>query len=92
MCSGYYDYHSGHSPAFPNSDKFQRMIVYPQQWLNDLDTTGKRIVVVGSDATAATLIPQLVATARHVTMLQCSPTYVVSRPSEDVVANFVCAY
>ena len=88
MCSGYYDYNSGHSPDFPNSDKFQGEIVHPQHWPEDLNTEGKKIVVVGSGATAVTLIPQLAATAKHVTMLQRSPTYVVSRPSEDVVANF----
>jgi monooxygenase len=88
MCSGYYDYNNGYSPEFPNKEDFRGTIVHPQHWPEDLDIKDKKIVVVGSGATAVTLIPQLAKKASHVTMLQRSPTYVVSRPSEDVVAKF----
>ncbi|SIQ38491.1 MULTISPECIES: flavin-containing monooxygenase [Acidiphilium] len=87
MCSGYYDYDGGHLPAFPDAASFGGRIVHPQSWPADLDYVGKRIVVIGSGATAVTLVPELAKTAAHVTMLQRSPTYIVSRPSEDAFAN-----
>ncbi|MCW8305827.1 NAD(P)/FAD-dependent oxidoreductase [Acidiphilium sp. PA] len=87
MCSGYYDYDGGHMPAFPGADSFSGRIVHPQSWPADLDYAGKRIVVIGSGATAVTLVPELAKSAAHVTMLQRSPTYIVSRPSEDAFAN-----
>ena len=87
MCSGYYDYAAGYTPAFEGTADFQRRIVHPQHWPADLDHAGKRVVVIGSGATAVTLVPAMAATAAHVTMVQRSPTYVVSRPAEDRIAN-----
>jgi cation diffusion facilitator CzcD-associated flavoprotein CzcO len=91
MCSGYYNYARGHAPAFPGSDIFAGRIVHPQFWPSDLDYAGKRVVVIGSGATAVTLVPEMAKTAAHVTMLQRSPTYIVARPSEDAVANWLRA-
>jgi len=82
MCSGYYSYDEAYRPTFPGEDGFRGRIVQPQFWPRDLDWRGKRVVVVGSGATAVTLVPSMAADAAHVTMLQRSPTYVVSRPSE----------
>ena len=87
MCSGYYNYAKGHAPAFTGSDDFAGRIVHPQFWPDDLDYAGKRVVVIGSGATAVTLVPAMAETAAEVTMLQRSPTYVVSRPAEDRAAN-----
>lgn len=84
LCSGYYDYQEGHSPTWPAFDTFEGRVVHPQFWPEDLSVAGKRVVVIGSGATAVTLVPALVAKgAAHVTMLQRSPTYIVSRPSHD---------
>ncbi|URW76713.1 NAD(P)/FAD-dependent oxidoreductase [Sphingomonas donggukensis] len=91
MCSGYYDYAKGYAPDFPGSDRFAGRIVHPQFWPEDLDYASKRVVVIGSGATAVTLVPEMAKTAAHVTMLQRSPTYVVSRPSEDALANWLRA-
>ena len=91
MCSGYYDYAAGHAPDFPDADRFAGRIVHPQHWPEDLDYDGRRVVVIGSGATAVTLVPELARRAAHVTMLQRSPTYVVSRPSEDRFANWLRA-
>ena len=87
MASGYYNYARGHAPAFPGQVRFGGRLVHPQFWPEDLDYAGKRVVVIGSGATAVTLVPEMAKTAAHITMLQRSPTYVVSRPSEDRVAN-----
>jgi monooxygenase len=87
MCAGYYRYDEGYAPAFPGSERFTGTVVHPQQWPEDLDYAGKRVVVIGSGATAVTLIPAMARTAAHVTMLQRSPTYVVSLPAEDPVAK-----
>ncbi|WP_281256614.1 flavin-containing monooxygenase [Melittangium boletus] len=87
MCSGYYNYAEGHRPPFPGEARFQGTFVHPQFWPERLDYTNKRVVVVGSGATAVTLVPEMARTAAHVTMLQRSPTYVVSRPAEDRIAN-----
>ncbi len=87
MCSGYYRYDAGYTPEFEGSARFTGRIVHPQHWPDDIDTRGKRIVVIGSGATAVTLVPELAKTAAQVTMLQRSPTYVVARPSEDAMAN-----
>jgi monooxygenase len=87
MCSGYYDYSGGHQPEFPGREAFKGDVVHPQLWPIDLDYRGKNVVVIGSGATAVTLLPQLAKDAAHVTMLQRSPTYVVSRPSEDAIAR-----
>ncbi|HXI86401.1 MAG TPA: NAD(P)/FAD-dependent oxidoreductase [Parvularculaceae bacterium] len=89
MCSGYYDYAQGYSPAFPGADRFRGRIVHPQKWPEDLDYGGKRVVVIGSGATAVTLVPAMAQSAAHVVMLQRSPTYIASRPAEDKIANFL---
>ena len=89
MCSGYYRYDEGYSPTFEGSERFQGPIVHPQHWKDDLDYTNKRVVVIGSGATAVTLIPSMTDKAAHVTMLQRSPTYVVSWPEKDVFANIL---
>jgi cation diffusion facilitator CzcD-associated flavoprotein CzcO len=83
MCSGYYDYAGGYMPDFPGTDRFRGRIVHPQKWPEDLDYAGQRIVVIGSGATAVTLIPALAREAAHVSMLQRSPSYIVSRPAKD---------
>ena len=87
MCSGYYNYEHGYMPEFEGTECFNGPIIHPQHWPEDLDYQGKRVVVIGSGATAVTLVPALAKTAAHVTMLQRSPTYVVSRPAEDRFAN-----
>jgi cation diffusion facilitator CzcD-associated flavoprotein CzcO len=87
MCGGYYDYAEGYTPAFEGAERFAGRFVHPQFWPQDLDWTGKRVVVIGSGATAVTLVPAMAQKAAHVTMLQRSPTYVVSRPAEDALAN-----
>ena len=89
MCSGYYDYAHGYTPDWPGVEQFAGRIVHPQQWPDDLDYDGKRVVVIGSGATAVTLVPALAERAAHVTMLQRSPTYIVARPSEDAMANWL---
>ncbi len=88
LCTGYYDYESGYTPDWPGVDQFRGSIIHPQKWPGDLDYAGKRVVVIGSGATAVTLVPAMAETAEHVTMLQRSPTYVLSLPSEDRIANF----
>ncbi len=85
--SGYYDYERGFTPEFPGSEEFAGTIVHPQQWPENLDYTGKRIVVIGSGATAVTLIPAMAPDAAHVTMLQRSPSYIMPLPAKDVIAN-----
>jgi cation diffusion facilitator CzcD-associated flavoprotein CzcO len=85
--TGYYDYESGYTPAFDGVEEFAGRVVHPQHWPEDLDYSGKRVVVIGSGATAVTLIPSMAGTAAHVTMLQRSPSYVLSLPAEDAIAN-----
>ncbi|MGY8803921.1 MAG: FAD-containing monooxygenase EthA, partial [bacterium] len=87
MCSGYYNYKAGYTPDFDGMDDFEGRIVHPQHWTDDIETEGKRIIVIGSGATAVTLVPELAKAAEHVTMLQRSPTYVVALPDEDALAN-----
>ncbi|MEY4656394.1 MAG: hypothetical protein RL073_621 [Actinomycetota bacterium] len=87
MCSGYYSYKKGHTPEFTGRERFKGTIVHPQEWPTDLDYDGKRVVVIGSGATAVTIVPSMADKAAHVTMLQRSPTYMVSRPDHDVMAN-----
>ena len=87
MCSGYYNYESGYTPDFPGVDRFKGRVVHPQRWTDDVDYEGKRVVVIGSGATAVTLVPAMAETAAHVTMLQRSPSYVISLPGEDPVAT-----
>ncbi len=87
MCSGYYSYKGGYTPEFPGIDDFEGQIIHPQKWPDDLDYAGKRVVIIGSGATAMTLVPAMAKDAGHVTMLQRSPTYVVARPASDGIAN-----
>ncbi|HJV42677.1 NAD(P)/FAD-dependent oxidoreductase [Caulobacter sp.] len=89
MCSGYYRYSAGYTPDFAGTERFKGRIVHPQHWPKDLDYAGKKVVVIGSGATAVTLVPEMAKTAAHVVMLQRSPTYVVSRPAEDRLANWL---
>ena len=91
-CAGYYDYAQGYAPEFPGEQTFRGRVIHPQKWPDDLDYVGKRVVVIGSGATAVTIIPVMAETAAHVTMLQRSPTYVVARPSEDALANSLRRY
>jgi monooxygenase len=86
-CSGYYRYDAGHTPTFPGLERFGGTVVHPQHWPEDLDYGGKRVVVIGSGATAVTLVPAMTDRAAHVTMLQRSPTYVMALPREDALAN-----
>ena len=83
MCSGYYDYAEGYKPDFPGINRFEGEVAHPQFWTDEIDYAGKRVVVIGSGATAVTLVPELAKSAAHVTMLQRSPTYMASRPGED---------
>ena len=87
MCSGYYRYDQGYTPEFPGIDQFQGRVVHPQFWSEDIDYADKRVVVVGSGATAVTLVPSMAAEAAHVTMLQRSPSYVLSLPGQDPIAR-----
>ena len=89
MCSGYYDYEQGYTPEFPGRSRFAGPVIHPQTWPEALDYTGKRVVVIGSGATAVTLVPQMAKKAAHVTMLQRSPTYIVSMPAQDRIANWL---
>jgi len=86
-CTGYYRYEVGYTPEFAGSADFAGRVIHPQHWPEDLDYAGKRVVVIGSGATAVTLVPEMARIAGHVTMLQRSPTYVVSRPAHDPLAN-----
>ena len=89
MCSGYYRYEQGYLPAFPGIEEFQGPVIHPQAWPDDLDYADKRVAVIGSGATAMTLVPAMAEHAAQVTMIQRSPTYVVSRPAEDAIANWL---
>jgi monooxygenase len=86
-CSGYYRYDHGYQPPFLGMEDFAGTIIHPQAWPDDLDYSGKKVVVIGSGATAITLIPSMASTAQHVTMLQRSPTYITSLPAVDPLAN-----
>jgi monooxygenase len=87
VCGGYYRYDAGYRPDWPDLERFEGELVHPQFWPKDLDYAGKRVLVIGSGATAVTLVPALTDEAAHVTMLQRSPTYILSIPSEDPIAN-----
>ena len=87
MCSGYYSYKQGFTPEFAGVEKFQGKVVHPQQWPQDLDYKNKRVVVIGSGATAMTLVPAMANDVAEITLLQRSPTYVISRPSVDPFAK-----
>ena len=89
MCSGYYRYDRGYTPEFEGRDRFQGQIAHPQQWDKELDYKDKKVVVIGSGATAVTLVPEIAKDAEHVTMLQRSPSYIMSRANEDKTANLL---
>jgi cation diffusion facilitator CzcD-associated flavoprotein CzcO len=89
MCSGYYSYEDPYRPHFEGEEDFEGLMFHPQHWPEDLDYAGKRIVVIGSGATAVTIVPTIAEEAEHVTMLQRSPTYMASRPDKDAIANFL---
>ena len=89
MCGGYYRYDEGYRPDFPGEATYEGQFIHPQHWPEDLDYSGKKVVIIGSGATAMTLVPAMTDKAAHVTMLQRSPTYVVSRPAVDKFANFL---
>ena len=89
MCGGYYNYTNGYTPDFAGRASFSGQVVHPQHWPEDLDYQGKKVLVIGSGATAMTLVPAMSELAEKVTMLQRSPTYVVSRSDQDAVANFL---
>ena len=89
LCSGYYNYAAGYTPEWPGTADFEGKIVHPQFWPADLDYAGKRVVVIGSGATAVTLVPEIARTAASTTMLQRSPTYVVSRSAADPIADWL---
>ncbi len=86
VCAGYYDYDRGHAPEFPGVESFAGTVVHPQFWPEDLDHTGQRVVVIGSGATAVTLVPALAERAAHVTMLQRTPTWITAVPGTDKLA------
>src|SRR5919201_5293458 len=88
-CTGYYRYDEGFTPHFDGTERFRGEIIHPQHWPEDLDYSGKRVVVIGSGATAVTLVPAMAERAAHVTMLQRSPSYVVSLPAEDPIAKLL---
>jgi monooxygenase len=89
MCSGYYRYDQGYTPDFPGIERFQGRVVHPQFWPEDLDYSGQRVIVIGSGATAVTLVPSMADQAGHVTMLQRSPSYVLSLPGQDPLARLL---
>jgi len=87
MCSGYYDYSAGYTPSFPGVERFVGPVIHPQHWPEDFDYSGQRVLVIGSGATAVTLVPAMSWNAAHVTLLQRSPSYVVSLPARDPLAD-----
>jgi cation diffusion facilitator CzcD-associated flavoprotein CzcO len=89
MCCGYYSYKQGYTPEFPGRERFQGEIIHPQFWPENCDYKGKKVVIIGSGATAVTLLPELAKDAASVVMLQRSPTYMASRPDRDAMANFL---
>ncbi|MBO0863396.1 MAG: NAD(P)/FAD-dependent oxidoreductase [Chloracidobacterium sp.] len=89
LCSGYYRYSAGYTPEFAGAPRYKGKMIHPQFWPDDLDYAGKRVIVIGSGATAVTLIPAMADKAASVTMLQRSPTYIVSLPAADAIANWL---
>jgi monooxygenase len=87
LCTGYYEYAEGYTPALPGTERFAGRIVHPQKWTEGLRYDGKRVVVIGSGATAVTIVPAMAREAAHIVMLQRSPTYVVARPTEEAIAE-----
>ena len=91
-CTGYYDYAEGYTPAFAGAETFRGKFIHPQHWPENLDYGGKRVAVIGSGATAVTIVPAIAERAAHVVMLQRSPSYVISRPSQDALAKWLRRY
>ena len=89
LCGGYFSYTKPHMPTFKNCEKFEGQIIHPQFWNEQVDYSNKKIIVIGSGATAITLVPSIAEKAEHVVMLQRSPSYVISRPSEDSINKFL---
>ncbi len=89
MCAGYYSYKEGFTPHFAGRENFRGTIVHPQEWPENLDYTGKKVVVIGSGATAMTIVPSMADKVEHITMLQRSPTYVVARPDRDAINDLL---
>jgi len=89
MCTGYYDYKSALPSLIPGIDNFQGQVIHPQFWPEDLDYTGKKITIVGSGATAITLLPVVAQKASEAIMLQRSPTYIIAKPQTDALDNFI---
>jgi cation diffusion facilitator CzcD-associated flavoprotein CzcO len=89
MCSGYYDYENGYLPEFAGYHNFKGQIIHPQKWTHDINYENKKVVIIGSGATAVTLVPEMAKKAAKVTMLQRTPTYILTLPSVDVVAQFL---
>ncbi|MFA0810204.1 hypothetical protein [Microbulbifer epialgicus] len=85
-CTGYYDYRQGYLPEFPGAKRFQGMYIHPQHWPENLDYRDKTIVIIGSGATAVTLVPAMADDAKHITMLQRSPSYMISVPEFDKIS------
>ena len=92
MCSGYYRYDEGYTPEFPGRDRFEGTVVHPQHWPEGLDYSGKRVVVIGSGATAVTLVPAMADQTEHITMLQRSPTYIAALPAVDPLAKLLSRF
>ncbi|UVE17594.1 NAD(P)/FAD-dependent oxidoreductase [Pseudomonas sp. LS44] len=89
MCTGYYRYEGGYTPEFAGREQFKGEVIHPQLWPENLDYAGKKVVVIGSGATAVTLVPSMTDKAAHVTMLQRSPSYVINLPKKDVISNIL---
>ena len=89
FCVGYYDYDQPYEPEFEGRENFKGQIIHPQKWPEDLDYSGKRVVVIGSGATAVTIIPSMAETTEHITMLQRTPTYYIVRPNNSPLGNFI---
>lgn len=92
FCAGYYDYDSGYMPEFPGVESFEGTLIHPQKWPEDFDYSGKRVVIIGSGATAITLVPAMAREASHVTMLQRSPSYIFTLPARDPIADVLRRY
>lgn len=92
MCSGYYNYDRGYTPDIAGLDQFKGQLIHPQHWPDELDYAGKKVAVIGSGATAVTIVPSMADDAELVTMIQRSPTYVVSMPAKDRIANWMRAF
>ncbi len=88
LCGGYYNYEEGHNPDFKNQDQFDGPIIHPQKWPQDLDYKNKKVVIIGSGATAVTIVPAMADQVDHITMLQRSPTYFMAAPDKDMIGNF----